>query len=108
MSKLDALPRNRRGVKREDATTEEGVPRKKEAANIGETANETANERASMQQAPLKENLSNEVEFSVKGEISSLGLVRSSFDSSLTSPRVGGSGGDDVPFNFFLFSDGSS
>ena len=26
----------------EDATTEEGVPRKKEAANIGETANETA------------------------------------------------------------------
>ena len=27
MSKLDALPRNRRGVKREDATTEEGVER---------------------------------------------------------------------------------
>ena len=84
MSKLNALPRNRRGVKREDATTEEGVPRKKEAANIGETANETANERASMQQAPLKEN------------------------RKIGKSRVGGSGGDDVPFNFFLFSDGSS
>ena len=40
--------------------------------------------RASMQQAPLKEN------------------------RKIGKSRVGGSGGDDVPFNFFLFSDGSS